>query len=426
VGQWGADLGIYFPTLDLIFFSDIDKRKVNELQAKLGISFKIHDILLTREIHEMMHRVTSVSMLRRYLTGIDFSSNILISQIVESHNKMDEKSLALVKGGLLINEVALFRLLQDWNPVQEAFAIEGSEIFAIKRKEEGMKKIIEEVKNQLFKSNKDVEKAYHTLNELHRIDKNIGEVMISLSAILPSCAPEDFFYSVPYKLSPRYLFSFFSNSVLTLHEIKNEVDFQKLEDGFVCILELLGWSPTEIYNGLGQYAKNIKNTRTTGETLPAFTDGMHIEIGHMPILSSIIQNSPYINFYGEIVNRIYHDGKNDKYHPGYSALQARGSRGISEVKVRKDIIEKNCNQIHEWHYLMTALKNQILTGKIQCISADSMCTVLGRECFSDCPVYRDLDKYEMLSATFHDLTLPTQFVKSIPESLRTKYEYAIG
>ena len=199
--------GFYWPTLDLMWFT-LEQKKLKIL-SYLG---------------EYSHSLLSATSINLYLCYLEEEGTNITDLIL--NNLRYKTRLKTLKKDLLINEIALRRLLKEWEPLQqahEAYTIHNIIESSKFEKDEELRRVGEAYITELIKESSEIEMLYKTLVDLCDDDPFMELLIVCIASnvplLQPPLIPEDFVLGMPDGLKPIKRIKNLAN---VLSSIKNE------------------------------------------------------------------------------------------------------------------------------------------------------------------------------------------------------------
>jgi hypothetical protein len=173
--------GLYWPSLDLMWFIRSEK--------------ELRDLTF---IGEYSHSLLSISGIGQCLYVLEANGTKIVRLILDSLHR--RRRLRVLKEKLLLCEVALRRLLEEWKPLQQAH--EAYTVYKVAAKPK--KKLAEAYVKDLINESSDTRELYEMLIRNFNTDDYTIEffTVYSASNIPTFLQPEDFALGVPAYLRP--------------------------------------------------------------------------------------------------------------------------------------------------------------------------------------------------------------------------------
>ena len=123
----------YYPTVDLTFNLKLNPF-LDGLSNKFGTRIHEKTLPFLRDFHEITHRFTMTTPIGAYVTKLEIQGNVLMQLACELKNSQPNLMPA-IKDELLIRQIAINRLMTEWQPLQEAWALVFVEYLTKQQKE---------------------------------------------------------------------------------------------------------------------------------------------------------------------------------------------------------------------------------------------------------------------------------------------------
>lgn len=413
----------YYPTVDLTFNLKLNPF-LDGLSNKFGTRIHEKTLPFLRDFHEITHRFTMTTPIGAYVTKLEIQGNVLMQLACELKNSQPNLMPA-IKDELLIRQIAINRLMTEWQPLQEAWALVFVEYLTKQQKKIHIpKRVLEYFRDETFKAHPPSEHIYAKIKSLSLEGIIFHRTALEMVSDIPlNTPPRIFLMNTPYTLNPSYMFSLFYNLADEVEKKRGALIENEIISHWAWIhqhvLKRTG-NDLLLWNAFVRHGEIDLEFEFLKEIL--FTKKEYGPLQDVAWKSFWDENSDGLySRFKSIISRFREDSNFSSKLSHMSVFLADGVNDIETISTRLDLMNEK-SDMNQAHLIFTSLKEQTLQGDIYCLSLNGICRLTSSKCSQDCSFFEWKSKHKELSIFLNKLPLNPLIKKYIPPNLKQAYQ----